>query len=336
MATPQSKSESKSAIRRIDDAIFSVEQTIVWTFLAAMTVMVFLDVVYRRITATDSKIGDIIARLPSVENPDTLATIQNTVAPALSAVVGVGLFYFGFWTAEQHKAQRGGQASTARPIIYALLASAFVAFLGKLMANPEFPSNYFYLLLWGIIAGAYFFKLLSQKPEGWGLRFASMAIVTALFVFLALNYFPDGYSWSKELSSILLIWVGFLGASVCAHEGKHIEMSALRKLVPEGIQKHVRAGGFFVAAAFCGLLALLGWNYLQEARELEGVFEQTNIPDWIATAAVPAAFIITMLRCLGGGISSLMGGSYGQAGVDEAMEEAREAAQQSVQAGAES
>ena len=334
MDTSSSSSGSKNPIRRIDDAIFAVEQTIVWTFLAAMTVMVFLDVVYRRITSAESKFGEIIARIFSIENPDTLAMLHGTVAPVISTIVGVGLFWFGFWTAEQHKTESGGQASSAKPIVYALGATAFVAGLGWLMLQPNVPSKYFYLLLWSIGAVAYFVSLLRNKPEGWQTRFAAAAITTALFVWLSLKYFPDGYSWSKELSSILLIWVGFLGASVCAHEGKHIQMSALQKLVPESLEKWVRAGGFLVAAAFCALLALLGWNYLQEARELEGVFEQTNIPDWIATAAVPAAFLLTMLRYLGAAVSSVTGGSYGLPTKDE-MDEMLEAAQQGAQTGGE-
>jgi TRAP-type C4-dicarboxylate transport system permease small subunit len=52
---------------------------------------------------------------------------------------------------------------------------------------------------------------------------------------------------------------------------------------------------------------------------LEGRFEQTNVPDWVATIAVPAAFAMTMIRYIGAAFSSIMGGSYGAAPEDAAI-----------------
>jgi TRAP-type C4-dicarboxylate transport system permease small subunit len=66
-------------------------------------------------------------------------------------------------------------------------------------------------------------------------------------------------------------------------------------------------------------MALLGYEYASEAIQLEGRFEQTNIPDWVATIAVPAAFAMTMLRYIGAAFSSILGGSYGAAPEEEAV-----------------
>ena len=75
-------------LRRLDDALFSVEQTIVVTFLGAMTAMVFLDVVDRRLTAPDSKIGDLLGRLFGVDGGDTKTMLDQTVAPIVGALLG--------------------------------------------------------------------------------------------------------------------------------------------------------------------------------------------------------------------------------------------------------
>jgi TRAP-type C4-dicarboxylate transport system permease small subunit len=77
--------------------------------------------------------------------------------------------------------------------------------------------------------------------------------------------------------------------------------------------------GYLLTAAFCFFLALLGYEYASEAIQLEGRFEQTNVPDWVATIAVPAAFAITMIRYIGAAGSSIMGGSYGAAPEEEAL-----------------
>ena len=145
-----------------------------------------------------------------------------------------------------------------------------------------------------------------------GGRIAGVALAA-----FALRYFPNEYSWSKEISLIMLLWVGFLGASICAHEGKHIRMEAASRVVPENLAKYVTALGFLVAAFFCGVMAYLGWDYLGTAIELGGVYEQSGVPDYFATLAIPIAFGLTVLRFLAAAGSALMGGSYGAAVDDD-------------------
>ena len=90
-------------IRRIDDWIFAIEMGILWTFLGVSAVMVFLDVMYRRLAAPDSKVAELAARILGVESPEGLETL-TTMGPIVSGIIGVGLVYFAFWTAEQHAA----------------------------------------------------------------------------------------------------------------------------------------------------------------------------------------------------------------------------------------
>ena len=310
-------------IRRIDDWIFNIEMGILWTFLGLSAVMVFLDVAYRRLAAPDSKIGELVARIFGVEDPTTLEKL-TAVGPIVSAVVGVGLVYFAFWTAENHAAE-AGKRSLSKPIIQAVITSAVLGALGWIMTRPEVESRWFYLLLYSACSGAWLFTLLRERASGWVAKLVGFVVVTALYLNITLNYFMDGYSWSKEISLIMLLWVGFIGASVCAHEGKHIQVGALKRIVPPSMSRWGNAFGFLATAAFCFFMALLGFEYAKEALMLEGRFEQTNIPDWVATIAVPAAFAMTMLRYIAAAFSSIMGGSYGAAPQDEAVAAAAQA-----------
>ncbi|NOY93065.1 MAG: TRAP transporter small permease [Deltaproteobacteria bacterium] len=300
-----------SVLRRLDDGIFAVEQAVVTTFLSAMTVMVFLDVVYRRLVAPDSKLGHLLALIFRVHSDEGRATLDHTVAPILGVVLGVSALGFGFWTAER----RAGAANAKRALLRTILASAALGGLGYLMVLPSFSSRAFYILLFALGGGSYAVSLLRARPRGFALKLGALAVTAALFVPFALRYFPQGYTWSKEVSLMLLLWVGFLGASVCAHEGKHIRMEALGKLVPARLQRFARAFGFALAALFCAFMALLGWQYTFDptygAYFLGGIFEQTGIPDWLAIAAVPVAFGLTALRFTAVTVSTLRGGSYG-------------------------
>jgi len=304
-------------LRRIDDAIFAVEMGILWTFLGASAVMVFLDVVYRRLAAPDSKVAELAARILGIEDPASMRLL-TTIGPIVTVVVAVGLVYFAFWTAEIHASDRGKQ-SRARPIIYAIVASVGLGLLGWTMLRPGFESRWFYLLLYALCAAAWLFRLFGARASQWGTKLFAFVVVTTLFVVVVLNYFPDGYSWSKELSLIMLLWVGFLGASVCAHEGKHIQLGALKRIVPPSFSHWVQAFGYLMTAGFCLFMALLGYGYAKEALALEGRFEQTNIPDWVATIAVPAAFAMTTIRYVSAALSAILGGSYGATPEEEAV-----------------
>ena len=317
-------------IRRIDDWIFAIEMGILWTFLGVSAVMVFLDVVYRRLAAPDSKVAELAARLLGVESPEGMQTL-TTMGPIVSGIIGVGLVYFAFWTAEQHAAEPGKQ-SRIKPVIETVFACAGLGLLGWIMIRPDVESRWFYLLLYSLCAGVWLFDQLRERAEGWIFRLVAFVIVTALYLYVTLNYFPDGYSWSKELSLIMLLWVGFLGASVCAHQGKHIQVGALKRVVPPSMSHWMDALGFLFTAAFCCFMALLGFEYATEALMLEGRFEQTNVPDWVATIAVPAAFAMTMIRYIAAAFSSILGGSYGAAPEDAAI---AAAAAQAAEKGAE-
>jgi len=288
-----------------------------WTFLGVSAVMVFLDVMYRRLAAPDSKVAELAARILGIEDSDSMAQL-TTLGPIVSGVIGIGLVYFAFWTAEKH-ASEGREQSWVKPLLETIAACAGLGLLGWIMLQPRVESRWFYLLLYTLGGGAWLFKLLKTRASDWVSQLVVFAVVTALYLYITFNYFPDGYSWSKELSLIMLLWVGFLGASVCAHEGKHIQVGALKKVVPPSMSRFSDAIGYLLTAAFCFFMALLGYEYASEAIQLEGRFEQTNIPDWVATIAVPAAFAMTMLRYIAAAFSSILGGSYGAAPEEEAV-----------------
>lgn len=317
----------KGWLRRIDDGVFAVEQAIVAAFLVAMTVMVFLDVLYRRLVAPDSKVGTLVARVFQIEDEETRAFIDHTLAPFIGAALGLGLLWFAFWSAERHK-KAPLLPIKHGPAVLALAAAVGLAALSFLMLSVE--SKWVYLLLYALGALAYAGSLLRRKPPSWPLKLAALLlVVTPVFVYGALFWFPRGYSWSKEMSLMLLLWVGFLGASVCAHEGKHLRMEAFEKLFTPKVAHVVRVVGFALTAVFSGFLAWLGYVYLFRAGTgayfLGGVFEQTQVPDWVATIAVPIGFGVAMVRFAAAAISAARGGDYGAPPVAASLEEAEKA-----------
>jgi len=335
-------------LRKLDDIVFSAEQVIVAIFLSAMTVMVFLDVVYRRLVAPDSKIGGILAGLLGVTDAEERAHLDTNVAPWVGGAIGFLAIWFGVWGARREKrAEAGAKGFDVLSLGYALAGTAAVGGFFWLMGaqtrsvnevgieqyEPIVRSRDIYLGLYGAGALAFVIHTVRVRPEGWIQRLVAIGIATPVFVIVALDYFPRGYSWSKELGLVLLLWVGFLGTSICAHEGKHIKLEALAKVIPPHLKHWIDSAGFLLTATFCAGMAYLGYVYVFDpelgAKALGGTFEQTAIPDWVATVAVPITFGLAMLRFFGGAVSAAMGGSYGASRDDDvaAAKAAREAAQ---------
>jgi C4-dicarboxylate transporter DctM subunit len=122
--------------------------------------------------------------------------------------------------------------------------------------------------------------------------------------------------------------VGFFGASICVHEGKHIRLEALEKTHPEA-QKHVVAAiGHVAAALFAGFLGYLGTIYLGDQLETGGELSQTELPQWVQTMIVPIAFGLTAIRSIAAAVSALRGGTYGITAKAEGMEDAEKLAAQ--------
>jgi TRAP-type C4-dicarboxylate transport system permease small subunit len=196
-------------------------------------------------------------------------------------------------------------------------------------------SKYVYLLLYAVAAVLWGAQKVRKKPDGWRLEVGVVAlVVTPIYVWQSFSYFPEGYTWSQELSLMLLLWIGFMGASVCAHGGRHLRMEAFDKVLPARSARFIHAAGFFGTAAFCGFMMVLGYRYVFDPetgmRTIGGLSAQMRIPDWISTLAVPIAFALTMLRFVAAGVSALMGGSYGESPKDDTLLAAERAAKASA------
>lgn len=313
---PAAAPPRRTWLHRLDEVVYSAEQTVVVGSLVAMTIMVFLDVVHRRLDAPESRLIELLAFF--VNDPSTLKTLHTMAAPPLLVALTWLLVHLGIGaTTELPKGKHWG---TSVAVTVALVA------LGIAMLHV--PSSLVYALLYVVGIGGWVHHLLREKPEKWQAKLIAAFIMSVPILFVCFTVLPEGYSWAKELSLLLLLWVGFIGASLCAYEGKHLRMEAFERLVPPKLEKRVRATGQFATAGLCLFMAVLGYNYTFagefSAFNLGGYFEQTGIPGWTSIAAVPVAFGVTTLRYVAAGVSTLKGGHYGSPAEDESLAKAEE------------
>ncbi|MDQ3032621.1 MAG: TRAP transporter large permease subunit [Myxococcota bacterium] len=320
-ADPSAGAPARSPLHRVDDAVFTLEQALVALMLVVMTVIVFLDVVYRQLIAPENEISQWLGVL--IDD----AALRGAVAPWVGGVIGLALLYAAIKAAEKQKGApilpiKGSAA------VLAVLVGALIAGVGVLMVQTSSRVVYLVLLSLGLALFATG-QLRARKP-GWPLRLGVGALVAGVLIALTIaEQFPRGYTWSKEIAMTVTLWVGFFGASLCVHEGKHIRLEALEKSHPEKAKKWLAGASHLVAALFCLFLAYLGYQYVFSetgAFYIGGNLPLSGVPLWTRTVAIPLLFGISALRFLGAAVSAVLGGKYGAPAKGEGLAEAEKLA----------
>lgn len=131
------------------------------------------------------------------------------------------------------------------------------------------------------------------------------AFVVLVLAVLAITAAPNGFGWSQRLALVLLLWVGLLGGSMAAKEGRHIAVDAVRRVVPERFRRGFEIASSLVTFSLAAFLAVLGviytrgnWHDWIESEMQAGVFESLPIPYWTATLPIPIGFGLMAVRFL--------------------------------------
>lgn len=112
-----------------------------------------------------------------------------------------------------------------------------------------------------------------------------------------------GLDAAQPFALALTLWVGMLGASLAAHERRHLALDIGSRLWPEAWRPRVAALGHLVTAGFCvGVLWLAGRSvadHLALWRDTDGAagtLSGTSIPRWLAVASIPWGMATLSLR----------------------------------------
>jgi TRAP-type C4-dicarboxylate transport system permease small subunit len=119
--------------------------------------------------------------------------------------------------------------------------------------------------------------------------FALMTLLVLLDIF-SREVLKVSFPWSQKSAVYLMIWLGFVGASLTSAKNAHLRPEIADKLW-QGKLKPV--GGFLeqlVIATFCLTMAYVSAGYIQESKTMGDHSVVTGIPMWILQLAIPYAF----------------------------------------------
>ncbi len=123
----------------------------------------------------------------------------------------------------------------------------------------------------------------------------SVMILLAFLQILLRNFFSTGISGGDPLVRYLVLWVGFIGASLAAKEGKHITIEVFSGWFPGQGLRYLKALSCLISTLICGLLTFAGWTFVQNESQMGGT-TFLEIPVWIPQVIIPVTFALMTLR----------------------------------------
>lgn len=133
-----------------------------------------------------------------------------------------------------------------------------------------------------------------------------MALLAFLQVFLR-NFFNFGFPWADEVLRHLVVWVGFLGASLGIREDRSIRIDVFNRIFPPRMVKYNEGILNLVGAIVSFLLILASIRFLRMEREYNEVFSTLRIPVWKILLIYPISFGVISLRFILNGIAYVTG-----------------------------
>lgn len=127
--------------------------------------------------------------------------------------------------------------------------------------------------------------------------FLGLMIVMAFAQIVLRNFTGIGLPWSESLVRYLVLWVGFIGASLAAREGRHITIEVIKLRPTVSGRRYLVAISQFCAVLVC---AVMTWAAVKFVRDDAQIATRTflDLPTWVLETIIPVTFAIMSLRFL--------------------------------------
>lgn len=141
--------------------------------------------------------------------------------------------------------------------------------------------------------------------NNWIEKFETFLIVLILGIMVLLafiqvilrNVFAEGILWGDILLRHLVLWVGFIGASLATREEKHINIDLFTRFLSKGLKEFVRIITNIFAAFICAVLTYAAQNFVLDEKVM-GTTIFNDIPVWYFQVIIPFGFMVMSFRFL--------------------------------------
>ncbi|MCB9728299.1 MAG: TRAP transporter small permease [Deltaproteobacteria bacterium] len=310
-------------LARLDALTYAVERGLITGALLVMTLTYFLQIVHREMRAQVNAFDRLALRMHGYgsvgEAPaELLARVTGRETPIVLAVVAFVMALLALRT----RARAGLDADAPSPpgswvLRIGLSVLAVFAIWGFLELVAVTPSRWMCLGSLAVLTAAGLAQAL--RTGAWAGAAAVLMGAAPIAWFFA-THVEEQYLWSVELASVLLMYVGFLGASMATRERKHIRVDAVRKKLPPRHLPLYNAIGGLMTIAFCVFLGGLALHFLLSKIERGGTMQASGLPEWVISLPIAVALAVMVLRFVGHAVHDFAMWRRGEIPEPEAMD----------------
>ena len=134
-----------------------------------------------------------------------------------------------------------------------------------------------------------------------GLETSLITVILSLMIILSFgqvvlrNFFNESILWGDIFLRQMVLWVGFIGASLAARDQRHIAIDFLHNILPLSWSKPIQILTNICAAVISAFLAQAAWDFVAYERESESTLF-FNYPVWFFQIVLPYGFSLLTLR----------------------------------------
>lgn len=126
--------------------------------------------------------------------------------------------------------------------------------------------------------------------EGWLLvALVSLMVGLAFTQVVLRNLFRLGLPWADIVLRQMVLWAGFLGASLATRQGRHIAIDVVSRFLPTSARRWLASLLHLAACLITVLLANASWSFVA-AERLGRSTLFWGIPTWWAQVIIPVGF----------------------------------------------
>jgi C4-dicarboxylate transporter, DctQ subunit len=135
-----------------------------------------------------------------------------------------------------------------------------------------------------------------ERFEGWALVAILTVMVCVSFTQVVLrNFFSTALSWGDGLTRALVLWAGFIGASIAVKQGRYINIDALTRLFGERSKRLIRGTIYVFSMIICSLLGRASIGFVKMEHEA-GTIYSIGVESWIVELVIPIVFFFLSFR----------------------------------------
>lgn len=156
-------------------------------------------------------------------------------------------------------------------------------------------------------ATRHIFKLLFKVLENWSICCMALMVLVVFVEVIKRYIFRQGFPWSQEIATLMIVWFGFIGIAIGVLERIHMNIELFTRRFSPRMIRAIEGAGYVLIFAFGAAMVYYGLQIMQVSGR--STLPATKWPSAVVYIVLPVSgFLVAVnaLLCLLGADAALV------------------------------